>query len=93
MKKLDCVYWDLDGTIADTEMSGHRIAFNKAFLDFNLNWNWTEKIYIELLLIAGGHNRIKYYSNLLKENLDSNLIKKIHQKKQIVQFVSLLNKL
>ena len=40
MTYLEGVYWDLDGTIANTELEAHLPAFNFAFNDFNLNWNW-----------------------------------------------------
>ena len=40
MTYLEGVYWDLDGTIANTELEAHLPAFNDAFNDFNLNWNW-----------------------------------------------------
>ena len=40
MTYLEGVYWDLDGTIANTELEAHLPAFNYAFNDFNLNWNW-----------------------------------------------------
>ena len=31
MNNLKTILWDLDGTIANTEIEGHRNAFNKAF--------------------------------------------------------------
>ena len=49
MNALSAVFWDVDGTIADTELCGHRVAFNFAFKDFGLDWYWDEKKYIELL--------------------------------------------
>ena len=61
MSNLKAVFWDVDGTLADTELSGHRIAFNHAFEVFNLNWYWRPSEYVELLKIQGGFNRIKYY--------------------------------
>ena len=54
MNKLKAVFWDVDGTIADTEMCGHRVAFNLAFKDFDLDWNWNENKYLDLLKISGG---------------------------------------
>ena len=54
MNKLLAVFWDVDGTIADTELCGHRVAFNLAFRDFDLEWHWNEKRYINLLKISGG---------------------------------------
>ena len=41
MVKLEGVYWDLDGTIANTELEAHLPAFNSAFNDFHLGWIWT----------------------------------------------------
>jgi len=51
MTYLEGVYWDLDGTIANTELEAHLPAFNKAFKDCNLNWNWQIPTYINLLKI------------------------------------------
>ena len=48
---LAAVFWDVDGTIADTELDGHRVAFNLAFKDYDLNWLWDQANYIKLLKI------------------------------------------
>ena len=40
MEKLDAVFWDVDGTLADTEMFGHRRAFNQAFVKAKIPWYW-----------------------------------------------------
>ena len=82
MNYLEGVYWDLDGTIANTELEAHLPAFNKAFNDFGINWNWDINKYIQLLKINGGKNRIAYYSKLINNDLSDNLIIKIHEKKQ-----------
>ena len=37
MTYLEGVYWDLDGTIANTELEAHLPAFNFAFNDFKKN--------------------------------------------------------
>lgn len=79
---LEGVYWDLDGTIANTELEAHLPAFNYAFNDFNLNWNWDRSTYLDLLKINGGKNRISYYSKLIKESLNNQEVKKIHERKQ-----------
>jgi len=79
---LEGVYWDLDGTIANTELEAHLPAFNNAFNDLGINWNWDTNKYIQLLRINGGKNRIAYYSKLINESLSDDLIKKIHEKKQ-----------
>ncbi len=82
MTYLEGVYWDLDGTIANTEFEAHLPAFNYAFNDFNLNWNWDKTTYIDLLKINGGKNRILYYSNLINKSLNKLEISKIHERKQ-----------
>lgn len=57
---LEAVIFDVDGTLADTERNGHRLAFNDAFAQHGLNINWTPEAYGRLLAIAGGRHRIRY---------------------------------
>jgi len=47
--------------LADTERDGHRLAFNRAFAEAELDWDWTVALYGELLAIAGGKERIRFY--------------------------------
>lgn len=61
---LKALIFDVDGTLAETE-EYHRISFNQAFKDYGLNWNWDTALYSELLKIAGGKERILYYSKLI----------------------------
>ena len=82
MAYLEGVYWDLDGTIANTELEAHLPAFNNAFRELGINWNWDADKYIELLKINGGKNRIAYYSKLNNNDFSEKLIIKIHEKKQ-----------
>ena len=79
---LEAVYWDLDGTIANTELEAHLPAFNLAFNDFDIDWYWDKSEYIELLRINGGKNRISYYSQVNNDEISDDLITKIHEKKQ-----------
>jgi len=79
---LEGVYWDLDGTIANTELEAHLPAFNNAFKDLGINWHWDSNKYIELLRINGGKNRIAYYSKSNNDNFSEDLIIRIHEKKQ-----------
>jgi len=58
---LAAVLFDVDGTLADTERDGHRIAFNQAFEEFQLDWNWDVDLYGVLLQITGGKERIRFY--------------------------------
>lgn len=57
---IKAIIFDVDGTLADTE-DAHRIAFNKAFADNDLDWNWDVSLYDKLLKVTGGKERIKYY--------------------------------
>ena len=82
MSYLEGVYWDLDGTIANTELEAHLPAFNSAFNDFGLDWVWDTNKYIQLLKINGGKNRIAYYSKSKNDEISDDLIIKIHEKKQ-----------
>ena len=60
MNELKCLLWDVDGTIADTERDGHRVAFNLAFEEAGLERRWNEATYGELLKVAGGKERIRF---------------------------------
>lgn len=60
MKKLACLLWDVDGTIADTERNGHRVAFNLAFEEAGLRRHWDVTTYGELLSVTGGKERIRH---------------------------------
>ena len=83
MVYLEGVYWDLDGTIANTELEAHLPAFNESFKDLNINWYWDDKTYIELLKINGGRKRIEHFSNVKGFNFSRELIIEIHKRKQI----------
>lgn len=61
MKHLKAVIFDVDGTLAETERDGHRLAFNRAFAEAGLNWHWDETLYGQLLAVTGGKERIQYY--------------------------------
>lgn len=61
MAQLKAILFDVDGTLADTERDGHRVAFNRAFADAGLDWNWSVELYGELLKVTGGKERITYY--------------------------------
>ena len=57
---IQAIIFDVDGTLAETE-DGHRRAFNKAFADAGLPWHWDVPLYDQLLAVAGGKERIRYY--------------------------------
>ncbi|MBW3041987.1 HAD-IA family hydrolase [Prochlorococcus marinus] len=81
MNKLSAVFWDVDGTLADTELCGHRVAFNLAFKDFDLNWYWDKSKYLDLLRISGGLNRIINYRNEIYSDITDDLCVKIQSRK------------
>ncbi len=58
---LRAVIFDVDGTLADTERDGHRVAFNEAFEAAGVNYRWSVEEYGELLTITGGRRRIERY--------------------------------
>jgi HAD superfamily hydrolase (TIGR01509 family) len=55
---LRALVWDVDGTLAETEDEGHRIAFNLAFEEAGLPWRWDSAVYGELLRVTGGKERL-----------------------------------
>lgn len=61
MSQLQALIFDVDGTLADTERDGHRVAFNRAFADAGLDWDWSVQLYGELLEVTGGKERIRYF--------------------------------
>jgi HAD superfamily hydrolase (TIGR01509 family) len=58
MGALQALLWDVDGTLAETEREGHRVAFNRAFEAFGLAWHWDDAHYARLLRVAGGRERL-----------------------------------
>lgn len=58
---LKALIFDVDGTLADTERFGHRVAFNLAFAEAGLHWHWDENLYGDLLAVAGGKQRIAHF--------------------------------
>lgn len=61
MTQLRALIFDIDGTMADTERDGHRVAFNRAFAEAGLDWDWSGELYGELLEVTGGKERIRFY--------------------------------
>ncbi|MDQ6978815.1 MAG: HAD-IA family hydrolase [Mariprofundaceae bacterium] len=60
MTTLKTILWDVDGTLADTERDGHRVAFNRAFEEAGLERRWDETCYGGLLKVTGGKERIRF---------------------------------
>lgn len=61
MSELKALIFDVDGTLADNEQAGHRVAFNRAFAESGLDWHWDEALYDRLLAVFGGKERLRYY--------------------------------
>jgi HAD superfamily hydrolase (TIGR01509 family) len=86
VSKLEALIFDVDGTLADTERDGHRVAFNQAFAEAGLGWEWSVDLYEKLLSVTGGKERIRYYlENFntdfeLPEN-DADFIAGLHESK------------
>jgi HAD superfamily hydrolase (TIGR01509 family) len=55
---MKALIWDVDGTLAETERDGHRLAFNQAFEAAGLRWRWDVARYGELLSVTGGRERL-----------------------------------
>jgi HAD superfamily hydrolase (TIGR01509 family) len=83
---LEALLFDVDGTLADTERDGHRVAFNMAFADAGLDWDWSEELYGKLLSVTGGKERIRHYLDnyntefVHPDNLDE-FIAELHRSK------------
>ena len=59
--ELKGLIFDVDGTLADNERNGHRVAFNRAFGEAGLDWDWDVPTYDILLEVFGGKERIHYF--------------------------------
>jgi len=58
IESIEAILWDVDGTLAETERDGHRLAFNQAFQTAQVPWQWDEHHYGALLAVAGGRERL-----------------------------------
>ena len=86
MNNLQALIFDVDGTLSDTERDGHRVAFNLAFKEYDLDWNWDIELYGQLLAVTGGKERMNYFldhfkTDFQKTDSTQNLIKELHQSK------------
>jgi HAD superfamily hydrolase (TIGR01509 family) len=57
---LQALIFDMDGTLIDTEEL-HRQAFNAAFIELGLFWDWGPHLYADLLKVSGGVERLRHY--------------------------------
>jgi HAD superfamily hydrolase (TIGR01509 family) len=64
MSQLKAVIFGAIGTIVETSEI-QRQAFNLAFAEAGIDWNWEAQTYRDLLKINGGQNRIRAYRDTL----------------------------
>jgi HAD superfamily hydrolase (TIGR01509 family) len=86
LRELRGILLDFDGTIAETERWGQRVAYNHAFAELGLDWEWTETLYGDLLAVAGGKERLHYYlqrhrPEMVDDESATRLIAEIHRAK------------
>src|SRR5664279_2303396 len=86
-RDLDAVLFDFDGTIAETERLGHRVAYNAAFAQLGLDFTWDTALYGELLAVGGGKERIAHYLDRYRNGGRAygdraELIAALHERKQ-----------
>ena len=70
---LQALIFDVDGTLAETE-SVHLEAFNRAFAELGLGWVWTDDMYLKLLDVSGGKERILLYWKQIDPALDAQAV-------------------
>ncbi len=70
MSQLHALIFDVDGTLADTERDGHRVAFNRAFAEAGLEWDWSIELYGKLLEVTGGKERMLFYIETYQPTFD-----------------------
>jgi len=59
--RLKTVIFDCDGVLAETERDGHRVAFNRTFVEKGYDIEWGVDLYRELLKVGGGKERMKHF--------------------------------
>lgn len=93
---LKALIFDVDGTLADTERNGHRVAYNKTFREFDLDWQWSPDVYGDLLSVSGGKERMAYYLDKYRPRVPSAadseaLIRQIYARKTEVYKAMLID--
>jgi HAD superfamily hydrolase (TIGR01509 family) len=56
---MKALIFDCDGVLADTELHGHLVAFNRMWQKSGVPWRWSEEQYAEKLKIGGGKERMR----------------------------------
>jgi HAD superfamily hydrolase (TIGR01509 family) len=82
MVQLKAVIFGAIGVIAETS-DLQRQAFNRAFAEAGLDWNWDAATYRRLLSINGGQARLRAYRDEISKSLDVTeaVIATLHERK------------
>ncbi|MBW3649841.1 MAG: HAD-IA family hydrolase [Actinobacteria bacterium] len=82
-RALQGVIFDVDGTLVDSERDGHRVAFNLAFRELGLPYEWGPELYGELLAITGGQQRLHAYLEQqgVPEEVREEQVPRLHHRK------------
>jgi HAD superfamily hydrolase (TIGR01509 family) len=85
---IEALIFDCDGVLVDTERDGHRVGFNRAFAQMGIDAEWDVPLYGELLLVAGGKERMRAYFDRFGwpegadgDEVKDELIKELHKLK------------
>jgi HAD superfamily hydrolase (TIGR01509 family) len=83
---LRALLFDFDGTVAETERFGHRVAYNEAFAELGLPERWEEGVYGALLSVAGGRERLEAFFERARPELGhverAELARRVHAAKR-----------
>jgi len=84
--ELRALIFDFDGTIAESERFGHRVAYNEAFEELGLPERWDEDSYGAWLAVAGGRERLEAFYAHERPELSpaarTELARRIHEVKR-----------
>lgn len=95
MATIKGIFFDQDGVIIDTELDGHRVAFNRAFKEAGYDVEWDVETYRRLLCVAGGKERMRHYLHTegfgvpVPPEEEDQLIRTLHKRKTDI-FLELL---
>ncbi|WP_216903499.1 HAD-IA family hydrolase [Synechococcus sp. CCY 9618] len=82
---LSALLWDVDGTLAETEFEGHRVAFNRCFAAAGLPWRWDRSTYGRLLAVSGGRERITAFLRRMEgREPDPRRVEELQEHKQAI---------
>ncbi len=75
--------FDCDGVLADTELHGHLVAFNRMWQKLGVSWQWSPEQYAEKLKIGGGKERM---ASLFQRRAVSDVSLPFPKARKIVKF-------